>query len=161
MEQVKILELKVSSLLIIASRHKLICSWLGYHICRVRVVFSLPKNSLSDLFNPGIEVHEHLAYVQWFSPLSNPDPTHGLYKVSPKKNTDGSFVCSIIPVANIRRSIHLFPRFGQFAPNEWSSTNVLDKCSTFFVNNFTDRHLYRILYWIIYWPVSTVALQNV
>ena len=63
-----------------------------------------------------------------------------------KKNTDGSFVYSIIPVANIRRSIHLFPRFGQFAPNEWSSTNVLDKCSTFFVNNFTDRHLYRILY---------------
>jgi len=133
-------------LIILASRPRLIYSLLGYHICRVRVVFSLPKNSLSVLFNPGIEAHEHLAYVQWFSPLSNPDPNHGLYKVSPKKNTDGSFVCSIIPVANIRRSVHLFPRFGQFAPKEWTSTNVLDSCNTFFVNSFTDRHLYRILY---------------
>ena len=146
MGQGKILELKVSTLLIILeSRLRLVCSW-GYHICRVRIVFSLPKSSLSVLFNPGIEVHEHLAYVQWFSPLSNPDPNHGLYKVSPKKNADGSFVCSIIPVANIRRSVHLFPRFGQFAPNEWTSTNVLDNCGTFFVNNFTDRNLYRIFY---------------
>jgi len=53
-------------------------------------------------------------------------------------------ICSIIPLANICRSVHLFPKFGPFAPQEWTSSNVLDLCNTFFVNDFTDRHMYRI-----------------
>lgn len=97
------------------------------------------------MFNEGVEVPQHLAYVQWYTPLANePDPNHLLYKVSPMKNQDGTNFCSIIPVANIRRSVHLFPRFGVFAPQEWTTSNVLDLCSTFFLNDFTDRHLYRI-----------------
>ena len=118
----------------------------GYHICRVRVVFSLRTDALSILFNPGVEVHKHLAYVQWYSPLINPDPNHQLYKITPLKNHDGTNVCSIIPLANIRQSVHLFSIFGRFASQEWTSANVLDSCKSFFVNSFTDRHLYRILY---------------
>jgi hypothetical protein len=91
------------------------------------------------------EIPQHLAYVEWYSPLpNNPERNHLLYKVSPQKEPDGSHICSIIPVANIRRSVHLFPKFGPFAPQEWTSNNVLDLCNTFFLNDFTDRHMYRI-----------------
>ena len=118
---------------------------LGYHIGRIRVVFSLPTRSLSIMFVDGAEIPQHLAYVEWYSPLPDgPESNHLLYKVSPLKEPDGTHVCSIIPLANIRHSVHLFPKFGAFAPQEWNSSNVLDLCKTFFVNDFTDRHMYRI-----------------
>lgn len=91
------------------------------------------------------EIPHHLAYIEWYSPLpDNPERNHLLYKVSPQRDPDGSRICSIIPVANIRRSVHLFPKFGPFAPQEWTSNNVLDLCNTFYLNDFTDRHMYRI-----------------
>lgn len=97
------------------------------------------------MFTSGAEVPEHLAYVEWYTPLPNsPEPSHLLFKVSPKRDRDGTHVCSIIPVANIRRSVHLYPKFGVFAPQEWTSSNVLDLCHSFFVNDFTDLNMYRI-----------------
>ena len=118
---------------------------VGYRIGRIRVVFSIPECFLHSMFIDGAEIPEHLAYVDWYSPLpDSPERNHLLYKVSPQKEPDGTNVCSIIPLANIRCSIHLFPKFGPFAPQEWTSSNVLDLCNTFFVNDFTDRHMYRI-----------------
>ncbi|KAF8811590.1 hypothetical protein BYT27DRAFT_7231651 [Phlegmacium glaucopus] len=84
----------------------------GYHIGRIRVVFSIPKRALPIVFTDGTEVPEHLAYVEWYTPLpDNPEPNHLLYKVSPQKDRDGTHICSIIPLANIRRSVHLFPKY--------------------------------------------------
>lgn len=118
----------------------------GNRVGRIRVVFSLPPASSPILFNNEADVPQHLAYVQWFSPFSlEPDANHLLYKVTPLKDRDGTHICSVIPLANITRSVHLFPKFGRVAPQEWLSSNVLDMCDTFFVNNFTDRHLYRIV----------------
>ena len=68
-----------------------------------------------------------------------------MFKISPSK-VPGGILASIIPLANIRRSIHLLPSFGAVAPHDWNSSNVLDLCPTFFANPFTDRHLYRILF---------------
>ena len=97
------------------------------------------------MFIDGAEIPQHLAYVEWYSLLPDaPGLNHLLYKVLPLKEDDGTRVCSIIPLANIWRSVHLFPKFGPFAPQEWTSSNVLDLCNTFFVNDFTDRHMYRI-----------------
>ncbi|KAH7904086.1 hypothetical protein BJ138DRAFT_1019618, partial [Hygrophoropsis aurantiaca] len=53
---------------------------------------------------------------------------------------------SVVPVASLRRSIHLIPKFGPIAPREWTSSNVLEQCSTFFVNCFTDRHAYLTIF---------------
>jgi len=98
------------------------------------------------MFNPGTEVPEHLVYVQWYTPFSDaPDSNNLMYKIRPLYDHSGGHICSIVPLANIRQSIHLFPKFGPIAPQEWASSNVLDQCQTFFVNNFTDWHAYRVI----------------
>jgi hypothetical protein len=59
---------------------------------------------------------------------------------------DNHRLTSVIPVSSIRRSVHLFPKFGPIAPKEWTSSTVLDLCSTFFVNSQTDRHIFATLF---------------
>ncbi|KAH9000965.1 hypothetical protein EDB86DRAFT_2801599, partial [Lactarius hatsudake] len=118
----------------------------GYHIGRVRIVFSLPERSLPTLFPIGNEVPKHLVYVEWYTSFTeNPEPGSHLFKILPMKDRGGGRVCSIIPLANIRRSVHLIPKFGVVAPQEWTSSTVLDSANVFFVNSFTDGHLYRII----------------
>ncbi|KAF8999529.1 hypothetical protein BDQ17DRAFT_1391519 [Cyathus striatus] len=119
---------------------------LGYRIGQVRLIFSLTETTRSYLFTSTAEVPEHLAYIEWFTKFSHePDPKHLLYKITPAKDRSGGPLCSIISVANICRSAHLFPKFGPVAPEGWTSSNVLDKCNVFYVNSFTDAHLYRIM----------------
>ncbi|KAF7377425.1 hypothetical protein MSAN_00164100 [Mycena sanguinolenta] len=118
---------------------------LGYRVAQVRVVFSIPAASLHNLFPPTISPPKHLAYVEWFSPFSSePEPHHLLYKLKPSYK-NGERLCSIIPVANIRRSIQLLPKFGPVAPKEWTSSNVLEQCPVFFANSLGDRHLYATI----------------
>jgi hypothetical protein len=146
MGQAEILGFKVSFFIAILLEINCKC-FPGYRIGRIRVIFSFPHSSISLLFDDGIEVPQHLAYVEWYSPFSqNPDPNHLLYKITPLKDRDGRCICSIIPVGNIKRSVHLLPKFGSAAPAEWTSSTVLDLCNDFYFNTFTDRHLYRIAY---------------
>lgn len=67
------------------------------------------------------------------------------YKVA-QTLKNGDHLVSIIPVNNIRHSIHLVPKFGPIAPVDWKSHNVLDKCAAFFANPWTDHHIYATLY---------------
>ncbi|KAK7025769.1 hypothetical protein R3P38DRAFT_3531625 [Favolaschia claudopus] len=118
----------------------------GYRVGQVRVVFSLKPQHIQSLFGKGPAPPHHLAYVEWFSPFaSQPEPHHLMYKVK-RSLKDGVRMASIVPVANIRRSIHLLPKFGPIAPPRWTSSNVLDECPTFFVNCFSDRHVYTTVY---------------
>jgi hypothetical protein len=118
----------------------------GYRVGRVRVVFSIPEKARDVIFSAGVIIPRHLVYIEWYTPFTNtPDRNHLLYKISPLQDQNGGHICSVIPLANIRRSIHLFPKFGPSVPQEWTRSNVLDLCSSFYVNCFTDRHLYRIL----------------
>jgi len=118
----------------------------GYRVGRIRVIFSIPERYHHNLLYAGVGIPDHLAYVEWLTPLrEEPDPHHLLYQVSAERDTEGNhLVASIVPLDDIRRSVHLFPKFGRVAPHTWTSSNVLDLCQTFYVNSFTDRHFYRI-----------------
>ncbi|KAJ6600827.1 hypothetical protein B0H10DRAFT_2319986 [Mycena sp. CBHHK59/15] len=106
----------------------------GYRVGQVRVVSSIPEKHIKKVFKAGITIPKYLVYVEWFTAFQRqPEPNHLMYKISRAENRDGDHMASIIPIDNIRRSVHLFPKFGRVAPREWSSSNVLEKCSTFFV----------------------------
>ena len=109
----------------------------GYRIGQARVIFTLP-NSVDGV--PS----EHLAYIEWFSKFTTPSDDHGMFRLS-RSLIDGERVASIVPVSTIRHSTHLFPKFGPVVPEGWSANNVLEKCTTFYLNPLTDRHMYFIL----------------
>ncbi|KAJ6619584.1 hypothetical protein B0H10DRAFT_1946637 [Mycena sp. CBHHK59/15] len=117
----------------------------GYRVAQVRVIFSLRPSDIQILFLPSIRTPKYLACVEWFTPFTQPEPDHLMYKVT-RHLEDGDQLASIIPVTNIRRSVHLLPKFGPVAPPEWKSGTVLDDCKYFFVNSMTDRHIYTTLF---------------
>jgi hypothetical protein len=67
-----------------------------------------------------------------------------MYKVS-RRIIDGKQRSSIIPINLIYSSAHLIPAFGPIAPTEWTSSNVLEVASGFYVNSFSDRFSYSTI----------------
>ena len=61
-------------------------------------------------------------------------------------NEDGNCPARIISATDILRSASLFPKFGPSVPQEWTSDSVLNDCSVFYVNSFSDPHLYVSIY---------------
>ncbi|KAI0063046.1 hypothetical protein BV25DRAFT_1802716 [Artomyces pyxidatus] len=118
----------------------------GYRVAQVRVVFSLPIRARRAVLPNDQAAPRHMAYVEWFTPFQDAaEDNHEMYRLM-RTMKDGRRVASIIPVANIRRSVHLFPKFGPVAPRHWTSSNVLDLCDVFYVNCFLDRHTYITVY---------------
>ncbi|KAN0131561.1 hypothetical protein V8E53_010669 [Lactarius tabidus] len=115
----------------------------GHRIAQVRVVFEIPNRVTKEVFSsPNTTLPEHLAYVEWFSPIPvTPGPNHGLYRVN-RLTHQGRRHASIIPVSSILRSVHLFPIFGSLAPRQWNTFSVLELCNNFYINPFSDRDNY-------------------
>ncbi|KAG1882873.1 hypothetical protein F4604DRAFT_1984324 [Suillus subluteus] len=101
-------------------------------------VFTLTSKAMDLLFPAGpVKPPAHLAYVEWFTPFQQPESHHGLYKIS-RLMRHGERLASIIDVSDIRRSVHLFPNFGAVVPREWTSSTVLELCSSFFFSKFPE-----------------------
>ena len=115
-----------------------------YSVAQIRVIFTLHQEARRVLFGSTTAAPEYLTYVQWFTPLGDPKPDHGLYQVK-RSLRNGDRLASIVPLANIFRSAHLFPVFGRIVPDDWTSDNVLEKCEKFYVNSFSDRHMYHVI----------------
>ncbi|KAG1739364.1 hypothetical protein EDD22DRAFT_787098 [Suillus occidentalis] len=115
-----------------------------FRVGQVRVMFTFPPKSIPLLFPPTVHLPTHLAYVEWFTPFPPaPDRNSGLYKLS-RSLRGGETVASIVPVADIERSVHLIPRFGVIAPREWTSDTVLEDCDTFWLNSYIDRYTFSM-----------------
>jgi hypothetical protein len=119
--------------------------YAGHRIAQVQVVFEIPSKVVHEVFpSSDITPLEHLAYVEWFSPLPvNPGSNHLLYRVTRLAHR-GRRQSSIIPVDSIIRSVHLFPVFGQHTPQEWNTFSVLELCNAFYLNPFSDQDSYMV-----------------
>lgn len=120
--------------------------FVGFCVGQVRCIFSLPPAAVKMLFPAGFP-HQHLAYIEWFTPFSRApiDQNTKLFKIS-RLISNGERRVSVVPVSLILSSVHLFPKFGPQAPVSWSSSNVLENASLFYVNMFSDRFLYSTIY---------------
>jgi hypothetical protein len=107
----------------------------------VRVIFKIPKGEMADLFPNPSDRPQHLAYIDWYTDFPrHSEPYHRQFKVSPAPAPGGGNLASIVPVTSIVSSVHLLPRFGSTPCNrDWTTSNVLDQCTQFFVNSFGDH----------------------
>ncbi|KAF8505172.1 hypothetical protein JB92DRAFT_3084154 [Gautieria morchelliformis] len=103
----------------------------GYRVGRVHAIFQLP----ADLEHPC-----PLAYVEWYSPFTQPVPGPEMYMVSAPS---GKSSAAIVPVHSIRRSSHLIPHFGKTIDPSLSVDNSLDRCRRFYVSDFLDLYTYQ------------------
>ncbi|KAJ3847772.1 hypothetical protein EV368DRAFT_50596, partial [Lentinula lateritia] len=113
----------------------------GIQVARVCLLFRLPSEIAS--------FHHPLAYVQWFKPFQK-DPVKdlNLFKLSYSFRQHYPH-CSIIPVTQIIQTCHLYPVYGCSVDATWTSDNILDKCSSFYLNVYL-RHRDFLLFrhWI-------------
>ena len=100
---------------------------------------------MPDVIAPG-----HLAYVEWYTAFQQPDPVHGLFKVSRCRDRNKALRASVIEVRHFRRSCHLYPippaSSGGMIPREWTSSTVLDQCEHFWVSRYSDLHMYMTMF---------------
>ena len=117
----------------------------GYRVARIRLIFKLPRGA-HDYHMPSVISPGHLAYVEWYTAFTLPDRVHGMYRVSRCLDAQGHPLAEVVEVRTIRRSCQLLPVFGGAVPREWTSSNVLDSCKQYFVNPFSDTHMYMTLF---------------
>ncbi|KAK7685479.1 hypothetical protein QCA50_011343 [Cerrena zonata] len=83
----------------------------NFRIGQVKAIFSFTTKAARSVFSSYAPPPKYLAYIEWFTKFANePEPDNLLYQVR-KSYYEGNRVASIIPLANIHRSIHLFPKF--------------------------------------------------
>jgi hypothetical protein len=118
----------------------------GTKIGRVRVIFRLPKVALHKKSVPWST--EPLAYVEWYTPQQLTDHSHKMYLIKKTEvRADGLIKGSILPLANIRQTCQLLPKFG--LPNvdeNWRTDNVLDLCHSFLINNWAGTYAYQTIW---------------
>ncbi|TBU37509.1 hypothetical protein BD309DRAFT_905077 [Dichomitus squalens] len=105
----------------------------GLCVARVRAIIRLP-----DAYGEHLTKHP-VAYVEWFTPLRQRDPSTGMFKVNVSTRNHRRRT-SIIPITQIVRSCHLIPMWGKHVDTTWTSRNVLDKCKKFYVNSYLRHH---------------------
>lgn len=107
------------------------------------MIFSLSERAKAQVFS-GTELPppSHMAYVEWFKTFpAAADGNTKMYRVK-RAIAGGERIASIVPVDEIRRSVHLTPRFGRVLNRTWTSATILQECPEFYVNQFSDKHAY-------------------
>ncbi|KAG1775220.1 hypothetical protein EV702DRAFT_1119554 [Suillus placidus] len=84
---------------------------------QVRVIFTLPRQFGT--------YSRALAYIEWFTPLREPDRSSGLHHVSCSTRRLHRNA-AVIHVDEIARPCHLIPKMGQAVDHGWTSANVYE-----------------------------------
>jgi hypothetical protein len=117
-----------------------------YCVSCIRVVFSVTTQQEWKHFTTHHPQPNYMAYVEWYTPFTMPERHHRQYKVR-LLWVEGGVSTSIVDVSDVVSSIRLLPKFGPVCNRDWTSSNVLDHCDTFYVNSFGNynRGIYNIL----------------
>lgn len=106
---------------------------IGLRAARVRVIFNLPPQ-FGHYPLP-------LAYVEWYTPFSTPDPITGLYSLQ-RSTRNHRPNASIVPVDRITRACHLMARAGAQVGRAWTTNNALDSATIFLFNPYINIDLF-------------------
>jgi len=135
----------------------------GMKVGRLRVIFKLPETLSPFLLQaPPSWPKGPLAYVEWYQLSHHPGCYHNMYTVTspqPPQNLAGNSESrhsrlfqitpgEVIPLKTIRQTCQLIPLAspGQSWPAEWTSSTVLDRCSTFLLNNWSSKYAYQTIW---------------
>ncbi|KAG1796666.1 uncharacterized protein HD556DRAFT_1431276 [Suillus plorans] len=102
---------------------------------RVRAIFTLPHQF-------GV-YSRPLAYIEWFTPFREADQTTGLRQVSRSTRClrrNGA----MIHVDEIIRPCHLIPKMGQSVNPMWTSANMYELASEFYLNTFINLETFSL-----------------
>lgn len=131
----------------------LVCE--GCRVGRVKAIFRLPTIMRIGPFEKEAPAHwptEHLAYVEWYMPLrASAEPDHLMYRVRKDNSPNPLAHVGIISLTEVRQSCMLFPYLPSFRRDgicikDLNSHNVLDKCSTFLISNWSSHYAYQTIY---------------
>ncbi|KAJ7749853.1 hypothetical protein DFH07DRAFT_922951 [Mycena maculata] len=99
----------------------------GLRPAQLHVIFKLP---------PQFGSYPHpLAYIEWFTPLYNPDPVTGMYTTHRSTRLHRRNA-AVVSVEHIVRGCHLMCKAGAIIDRKWTSSNVLDNAAMFYVNPY-------------------------
>lgn len=132
-------------------------AFLGMRVGRLRLIFKLPER-VSPLLRtiPSWPTYP-LAYVEWYRMSHHPGSHHNMYTITSLKPPQSAPRHSkliqispgeVVPLKTIRQSCQLIPLAdpGECWPAEWTSTTVLDRCSTFLLNNWASKFAYQTIW---------------
>ncbi|KAG2053500.1 hypothetical protein BDR06DRAFT_982797 [Suillus hirtellus] len=106
-----------------------------FEVAQVRVIFNLP---CQFQFGSG-----PLAYIEWFTPLWEPDPSCGLCQVS-RLTCQLQQNAAVIHLDKIVHPCHLIPKLGPSVDPGWTSVNVYEMIHDFYLNTFIDLETFCI-----------------
>ena len=87
------------------------------------------------------------AIMHWFDRIADElDELTSMWMVSPFFLEDSEKHLAIIPIESIVRNVHLLPIFGaEYVPDHVTHNNSLDLYHSFYVNHFSDHHVFDLL----------------
>jgi hypothetical protein len=90
-----------------------------------------------------------LAYIEWFQPLSRPDPQTGFYRLVRSTRNQKRFY-AVVGVHELFAGCHLAPKFESMADASWTLANVLERCEEFYLNPYINSRLFDTIEQIQY-----------
>ena len=123
---------------------------------RLKVIFRLP-DSIPSMMDGATAAwpKEHLAYVEWLMLSKEPGQHHNMYSVTKAIVQPTDIVPGdIVSLSTIHQSCHIIPHLNPKLykdadltwPSSWKSTNVLDLCNSFLLNNWSSKFAYQMLW---------------
>ncbi|KAG2068111.1 hypothetical protein BDR04DRAFT_1129339 [Suillus decipiens] len=108
----------------------------GLKVAKVICFFSFKNNW---------EVYQ-CALIQWFKIGDCPDEDTGMWMVAPSFHEDSLRDLAVIHIEMVFHAAHLIPIYGsEYIPPSLKFYQSLDTFSLFYVNKYTDHHVFKIV----------------